>query len=64
MAWTGLKSIPLSKESVAAFDCVLISTAHKAVDYSSLAEWSSLIIDTRNAMAKAGVIDNPKVVKA
>ena len=64
MAWNGLKSITLSKETVAAFDCVLISTAHKAVDYSLLAEWSALIVDTRNAMAKAGVIDNPKVVKA
>lgn len=64
MNWCGLTSVALSRDAVAAFDCVLISTAHKAVDYPALAEWAALIVDTRNAMAKSGVIDNPKVVKA
>jgi UDP-N-acetyl-D-glucosamine dehydrogenase len=30
---------------------VLIATAHKAVNYQELADWSDCIIDTRNAMA-------------
>ncbi len=64
MDWCGLKSVPLSAETVAGYDCILISTAHKAVDYVALADWATLIVDTRNAMVKAGVIDSPKVVKA
>ena len=64
MNWCGLTSVTLSKDTVTGYDCVLISTAHKAVDYPALAQWATLIVDTRNAMAKAGVIDNPKVVKA
>ena len=30
---------------------MLISTAHKGVDYQQVADWSNCIIDTRNAMA-------------
>jgi len=30
---------------------VLISTAHKAVNYHELADWSQGIVDTRNAMS-------------
>ncbi|MCB1224616.1 MAG: nucleotide sugar dehydrogenase [Verrucomicrobiales bacterium] len=64
MNWCGLKSVPLTESLKDACDCVIIATAHKEVDYGNLANWASLIVDTRNAMAKAGVIDNPKVVKA
>lgn len=49
--WAGTQSIAWTKESVGAFDCALISTAHKKVDYRQLADWSELIVDTRNAMA-------------
>lgn len=49
--WTGTRSVAWNRETVASFDAVLISTAHRAVSYHELAEWSSCIIDTRNAMA-------------
>ncbi|MBN9692870.1 MAG: nucleotide sugar dehydrogenase [Verrucomicrobia bacterium] len=49
--WAGLRSIPWTQESVASFDCALISTAHSSVNYRQLAEWCPLIVDTRNAMA-------------
>ncbi|MBL9136433.1 MAG: nucleotide sugar dehydrogenase [Verrucomicrobiales bacterium] len=49
--WAGQKSISWTKEAVEGFDCVLISTAHRQVNYRELAEWAPLIIDTRNAMA-------------
>jgi UDP-N-acetyl-D-glucosamine dehydrogenase len=49
--WAGTKSIPWERDTVGGFDCVLISTAHRSVDYSQLAAWAPLIIDTRNAMA-------------
>jgi UDP-N-acetyl-D-glucosamine dehydrogenase len=50
--WTGMKSVPWNRKSISSFDVVLISTAHKAVDYGKLAQWAPLIVDTRNAMAR------------
>jgi UDP-N-acetyl-D-glucosamine dehydrogenase len=49
-SWTGIKSVVWSEEIIKQFDCVLISTAHKCVNYSELLEWSKLIVDTRNAV--------------
>jgi UDP-N-acetyl-D-glucosamine dehydrogenase len=49
--WAGIKSVNWSQQTVSSFDAVLISTAHKAINYSELADWSQCIIDTRNAMA-------------
>lgn len=48
--WTGTKSVEWNKDVIASYDAVLISTAHKAVNYQELADWSNCIIDTRNAM--------------
>jgi len=49
--WAGTKSVPWTREIIGGFDLVLISTAHKAVNYAELAEWAQAIVDTRNAMA-------------
>ena len=49
--WTGLKSVPWSRKSVAAFDAVIIATHHARFDLARLAKWADCIIDTRNAMA-------------
>jgi len=49
--WAGTKSTPWTREAVSAFEVVLISTAHKSVDYSQLGDWAKCIVDTRNAMA-------------
>lgn len=48
--WYGTRSIEWNREIVASFDVVLISTAHRAVNYQELADWVSLIVDTRNVM--------------
>ncbi len=48
--WAGHQSIGWSKEAIESYDAVLIVTAHANVNYAELGEWSSLIIDTRNAM--------------
>jgi UDP-N-acetyl-D-glucosamine dehydrogenase len=48
--WAGTKSVEWTKETIASFDATLISTAHKAVNNQDLANWSELIIDTRNSM--------------
>jgi UDP-N-acetyl-D-glucosamine dehydrogenase len=50
--WTGTKSVKWSRETISAFDLVLISTAHDAVNYRELAQWAKCIVDTRNATAR------------
>jgi len=63
--WQGKKSVPLTKETVAGYDVVLISTAHHGIDYTAVLEWAQVVVDTRNAIARlAGVTHHPKVVKA
>lgn len=52
---TGRKSVSVSRESLAGFDAVLIATDHDDVDYASLVAHSKLVVDTRNACARAGV---------
>jgi UDP-N-acetyl-D-glucosamine dehydrogenase len=51
------------RQTIDSFDAIVISTDHASVDYSALAEWGRLVVDTRNAMAG---IDTPqgKVWKA
>ena len=53
--WAGTKSIEWKKDIVSGFDVVLISTAHKAVNYQELADWAQTIVDTRNAMVGCNV---------
>ncbi|HET9333252.1 MAG TPA: nucleotide sugar dehydrogenase [Gemmatimonadota bacterium] len=55
--WAGLESVPWDRQTIDAFDAIVISTDHAMVDYSALAEWGRLVIDTRNAMAG---IDTPR----
>ena len=63
--WKGIKSIAWSEETVAKFDCVLIATNHAAFDLPSLLRSADLIVDTRNAIAKAGLTaKDGQVVKA
>ncbi|KTD62021.1 nucleotide sugar dehydrogenase [Legionella spiritensis] len=44
-----LKSVDISEESLQQFDCVILATAHKAFDYTLIAEHARLIVDTRAA---------------
>jgi UDP-N-acetyl-D-glucosamine dehydrogenase len=46
--WAGTRSITWDQQTIAAFDCVLVSTAHACVDYGQLAAWAQTIVDTRN----------------
>jgi len=47
-----MKSVELTKDNIAAYDVVLISTAHSTTDYAALAKHSQLVVDTRDAMRK------------
>jgi UDP-N-acetyl-D-glucosamine dehydrogenase len=48
--WAGVKSIAWEKNVISGYDCVLIATAHDAVNYKELGAWAKVIIDTRNVM--------------
>jgi UDP-N-acetyl-D-glucosamine dehydrogenase len=52
---TGRKSIALDQAALARFDAVLIATDHDDVDYAALVAGSKLVVDTRNACARAGI---------
>jgi UDP-N-acetyl-D-glucosamine dehydrogenase len=49
--WAGTKSVKWNRTTISRFDLVLIATAHTAINFQQLAEWSPLIVDTRNVMA-------------
>jgi UDP-N-acetyl-D-glucosamine dehydrogenase len=49
--WAGTQSVKWDRQTVSAFDLVLIATNHTCVNYQELADWSPCIVDTRNAMA-------------
>jgi UDP-N-acetyl-D-glucosamine dehydrogenase len=49
--WAGTRSVSWNRETLQNFDAVIIATNHQAVNYQELADWSSCIVDTRNAMA-------------
>ncbi|HVY41107.1 MAG TPA: nucleotide sugar dehydrogenase [Polyangia bacterium] len=42
-----MKSVPI--ETAGTYDCVLITTDHRNVDYAALCERAQLVVDTRNA---------------
>jgi UDP-N-acetyl-D-glucosamine dehydrogenase len=48
----GKASVPLEGYNLARYDAVVIVTDHDNLDYAVLLQYSKLIIDTRNALAK------------
>ena len=42
-----LKSVPLTADSIAAYDCVVLTTDHDKFDYELLQQHARLIVDTR-----------------
>lgn len=47
-----MQSVDLTKENLAKFDLLLLSTDHTDYDYDFIAENSHIIVDTRNAFSK------------
>lgn len=58
-----MESIELTEENLKKFDALVISTDHDIYDYDFIYQNSNLIIDTRNAFKKNGLV-NTKVIKA
>ncbi|MBM4186454.1 MAG: nucleotide sugar dehydrogenase [Gemmatimonadetes bacterium] len=47
------QSIPLTKETVGAADCVVIVTDHTSIDYGLIRRHAKVVVDTRNALNRA-----------
>jgi UDP-N-acetyl-D-glucosamine dehydrogenase len=57
------RSVALEAGRLAELDAVVIATDHAAVDYAFVAEHASLILDTRNVMARRGITGPARIVK-
>lgn len=53
--WTGKRSIGWTKDELESYDAAVISTDHPSVDYGILVESVATVVDTRNALVKAGL---------
>ena len=42
-----LTSVPLTPESLAGYDCVVLATDHDSFDYAQIADHAPLLVDTR-----------------
>jgi UDP-N-acetyl-D-glucosamine dehydrogenase len=47
--FSNMRSVELSPERLASYDCVLIATDHTSYDYEAIVRNSQLVVDTRNA---------------
>ncbi|MBF0227742.1 MAG: nucleotide sugar dehydrogenase [Desulfobacterales bacterium] len=56
-----LQSIEITPESLAQFDCILISTNHDKFDWKMIKDHSKLIVDSRGVYK---TIDNEKIIRA
>jgi UDP-N-acetyl-D-glucosamine dehydrogenase len=61
-AFTGRRSVPFGPHSLSAYDAVVVVTDHDCIEYQHL-ERAKIVVDTRNACAKRGLLLN-NVVKA
>jgi UDP-N-acetyl-D-glucosamine dehydrogenase len=59
----GRRSISWAQDQLRDYDAVLIATDHDAVNYRELCQLASLVVDTRNACARAGC-ESDNVIKA
>jgi len=53
--WAGdrdLASLDITRESLAAVDCVVIVTDHRAFDYDTIVDSADLVVDSRNAVKR------------
>src|ERR1017187_3290289 len=51
--YAGMRSVNWDQATVQNFDAVIVATNHQVVNYQELADWSPVIVDTRNALAGA-----------
>jgi UDP-N-acetyl-D-glucosamine dehydrogenase len=61
--FSGRQGIELNRNTLGQFDAALIATDHDDIDYAALCAGAKLVIDTRNACARNGIVSD-NVVKA
>jgi UDP-N-acetyl-D-glucosamine dehydrogenase len=49
-----LTSVPLTRETLAQSDCVIVVTDHTGVDYDLVARHAPIVVDTRRALRRKG----------
>ena len=54
--FSGRKSVGWNKKEIESHDCVLVSTAHKCLNYDDLLAWSDCLVDTRNALGPSAKV--------
>jgi len=59
----GRRSVALDAATLSGYDAVLIATDHDSVDYRLVVENAKVVVDTRNACARAG-LSGGRIVKA
>ena len=47
--YSAKKSVPLTPQTIASYDCVVIATDHSSYDYAAIVDAAILVVDTRNA---------------
>jgi len=52
----GLRSVPITPESLARYQAVVVGTDHDGVDYEMVATHANLAIDTRNIFGRLGLV--------
>lgn len=58
-----LESSPLDRDLLEGIDCMVVVTDHSCLDWAAISKPVRLIVDTRNALAAAGIVDPEKIVK-
>ena len=58
-----ISSVELNAENLKSYDLVVLSADHTGYDYKFILENSNIIVDTRNAFAKRGLLDK-KIFKS
>jgi UDP-N-acetyl-D-glucosamine dehydrogenase len=49
--WAGTRSVNWDADTLKHFDAAIVATHHHAINFQELADWTTCIVDTRNAMA-------------
>jgi UDP-N-acetyl-D-glucosamine dehydrogenase len=47
--YEGMKSVPLTPQTLCTYDAVIIATDHSSYDYTAIVDSAKLVVDTRNA---------------
>lgn len=59
-----MESVPLTAETLAGYDAVVVATDHGGVDYRLIGDASALVVDSRNRMASVPCPVKAEVIKA